>query len=743
MTTASPALFPARSRLSIPSAGRPLSTVTEERAHFVRRAVGEVERALGEVELRSEFQAVFGARWIEGELVESGEPLTHRAAWAIVGMWIVGRLLGRLSSGATLADAECWFTADRPTLATLIPEATGHAAIELLNRACLDEDFADLLPYILEPHGPGSRASVMRDPTTSVARNAKRANGVFYTPADVAEFMAGRVLDGFDGDLLTSRCLDPACGTGVFLRAMLRLVSERRDLAPSERLAYATRCLFGFDVSPLAVDAACFVLLHDCITPDSTVSPWAAWHALRLNFCATNTLSVTRAECDASCTQRRDTQEALLTVPDARPESFPAAMSRHTPVANWLEIDDHATPLSRIFPEAHYGFELLIGNPPYARIGAQPHAAFLCSHYDSLGDTISTRDDLYPLFVEMMWRLMRARHSAAALVVPLSIAYHTGSQFCSCRCAMMQAGGRWSFAFFDREPHALFGEDVKTRNAIIIRHESAADPERGERSRVEVGPLNKWTSRSRAAMFEAIEFTPTGDWDIQRGVPKLEGAEQAFAAAAVAKRTDRLGDLCMGMRSCSPSDALNAPSRPTVFVASTAYNFLGVFRHHRKPPRLSHPMSENPLHALEFSNEGAASRALAILSSRLVFWWWHVHCDGFHVPRQFIERLPFGPTCLKPEHVARLEVAGESLWSELQEHQFVSVNGGRATIGYRPLGCERTRDAIDETLLVALGLPARFGDELRSFVHNTVIVDRSEQRRRDLRERFGMQEATE
>jgi hypothetical protein len=623
----------------------------------------------------------------------------------------------------------------------LIPQETHNAALELLNRVCIDEDFADLLPYILEPHGPGSRSSVLRDPRTSVARNAKRANGVFYTPADVAEFMAARMLDEFDGDLLTSRCLDPACGTGVFLRAMLRVVSDRLQLGASERLAYATRCLFGFDLSPLAVDAACFVLLHDCIAVDAAIGPWVAWQALRLNFCAANTLRVTLVEGAASCTRRRDTQQALLTSSDARPESYPSAKPQQSSIANWLAMDDHAIPLPRIFPEAGDGFELLIGNPPYAPISTQAHPTFLCSKYDSLGSSISKRDDLYPLFIEMMWRLTRAKHSAAALVVPLSIAYHTGSQFCSCRRAMMQAGGRWSFAFFDREPHALFGEDVKTRNAIVIRHESTTEPQRGDRSRIEVGPLNKWTSRSRVAMLKTIEFTPL-DWDIQGGVPKLEGIEQALAAAALATRPGRFSDLCVGVRSCAPSAALDEPSRPTVFVASTAYNFIGVFRHHRVRPPLNHPLSENALHALDFKNDKTANLALAILSSRLVFWWWHVHCDGFHVPRQFIERLPIGPTCFRSEHSASLEAAGESLWTELQKHQFVSVNGGRATIGYRPLACADTRDAIDATLLAALELPARFGDELRLFVHNTVIVDRSDQRRRAVCQRFGMQEAT-
>lgn len=38
----------------------------------------------------------------------------------------------------------------------------------------------------------------MRDPTTRTAREAKRRSGIFYTPADVAEYMAGGVLSRQD-----------------------------------------------------------------------------------------------------------------------------------------------------------------------------------------------------------------------------------------------------------------------------------------------------------------------------------------------------------------------------------------------------------------------------------------------------------------------------------------------------------------------------------------------------------------
>ena len=71
----------------------------------------------------------------------------------------------------------------------------------------------------------------------------------------------------------------------------------------------------------------------------------------------------------------------------------------------------------------------------------------------------------------MMWQLARPGRSASGMVVPLSLGCSRRTQLTALRRAIAASGGRWRFAFFDREPHALFGEDVKTRNTIAFRHD--------------------------------------------------------------------------------------------------------------------------------------------------------------------------------------------------------------------------------------------------------------------------------
>ena len=177
-----------------------------------------------------------------------------------------------------------------------------------------------------------------------------------------------------------------------------------------------------------------------------------------------------------------------------------------------------------------------------------------------------------------------------------------------------------------------------------------------------------------------------------------------------------------------------------VFVASTAYNFLNVFRSITPDPDLPYPLTENPVHCLEFAREETAELAFAILSSSLTFWLWHAEGDGFHVGACFIQGLPFGRSSFAPTKAEILRQAGRTLWHALQPNRIVSVNRGKQTIAYRPLACERERGAIDDVLLEAAQLPKSFKCSLREFVKSTVIVDKADRRRDRLKSLFNFME---
>ncbi len=671
---------------------------------------------------------VLASRWRDEPLARS-ESLGLQAAWALVSMRIVGRLLGQLDASATFRDAELWFLGSVRTpslLSDALVEIISHQAIRDLEAFEYDENLRDLLPYVLDAIGPGSRASVMKDPNTRAARRAKKTSGVFYTPADVAEYITREAIDQHpDAPELT--VLDPACGSGVFIRAALQNLYA---MGGGDRLSIAEQSLFGIDVNPLAIEAACFVLLHDCLLQTTAGrSPWSVWHRIRCNFCVMDALTIVRATSSTQADKAR-TEVAILREQLKRGSYVPPSCSTidiEAPTA----LFGMGVELSSFFPSIADGAGVLVGNPPYAAVGERDDAAALEHRYQSLASGRVANADLYPVFIEMMWRLTREDCHSAGMVVPLSIAYSSRPQMTACRRAMTSANGRWRFAFFDREPHALFGEEVKTRNAIVF-HDRSMGAAPSDVTTFETGPLRKWTSRQRPSLFGSIHFTPLDVDGISRGIPKLDGSDAAAVYRQVSQMTSHLRSVCLRVGTSLPEHAARDNSTPCVFVAGTAYNFLNVFRPHRHLPESSNPWSASALTMLEFADEQMAAVSFALLSSRFSYWLWHVKEDGFHVTRSFVASFPFPPQI----EIGRLSELGIELWDELQDDQVVSVNGGRQTVAYRPHSYGRTRDEIDTVILDALGIDRSFVAYLRAFTRSLVTVDEHDESRRRFTDHF-------
>jgi len=736
MTRAAASVRSPQIRLSVPSPGQTLTSVTEQRAQHVRAAVKLLEGAFKVPEISNAFELMFAPRFTALPN-EPPEVVGRQAAWALVNVFLAARTAEVLTANGTLSDAEDWFLGDwrgsLPSLASHLPVATAQAATQSLSQIEIDSHFFELLPYILDPYGPGSRLSVIRDPRTLSAREAKRREGAFYTPSDVAQYMVASVLEDQADDCARLTCLDPSCGTGVFLLAQIRAVANvHKDDPGFSKLDYALAHLYGFDLNALAVEACTFVLLQECLPEIRLrgIAPWSAWHALRLNITALDAIRVVLEE-DRDANEiahlRRGilrqlfTQEASKTLPQ-RFSSVPP--HRPMSIGGWLGSNESVISLARICPDVREGFDIVIGNPPYADLGQRKDTSLLRAIYSCLDqDGGAVHVNSYLLFVEMMWRLTRPGRNSSALVVPLSIAYHRGNLYRRCRRAMRLHGGRWRCAFFDREPHALFGEDVKTRNAILLRNEGQDTPRRGQPAELETGPLLKWTSRTRESLFSTINFTPLGQFPFAPGLPKLRGLEQANAFRSLMARTDTLRNFPTRIASYALREVVGVDHRAVVFIGNTAYNFLNVFRSLPDSFCERASLSESNVLGLQFGLEEEAELAFALLSSRFTYWLWRVLGDGFHVSRWFVETIPFGRSSFNSEQAARLQTSGRILWNAVQHHHLVSINRGKRSVAYRPLACESLRDEIDHVLLAAAAIPPSFAVSVLEFVRDTVVVD--------------------
>ena len=704
-TAAMPAFPSPRPSLAIPRRGHVLTTVAEEYGRPVLDAVAILTHALKSRASAGAYQSYISRRVPEpGAWVVRSD--AEMMAWTLVSAWLTGFTTRTITGASGLRDAARWFFggALESSLATLIPERSLIRADAAL-AACGDPaGYLELLPYVLDPHGPGSRLSIRRNARTRAARDKKRAEGVYYTPSDVAAYMVRECLEGIDGNDGPPAFFDPACGTAVFLRAALASLKEVWPDHSAQSLAQ-TR-LYGTDIDPWALDAAAFVLLADCLidSVDSHIAPLPFWHRLRLNFACIDALRLDPP--------RRD--RALSSVSDES-SVFDSLAAGRLPTPDESALFNDRVPLSQLFTFLPDAPLIVIGNPPYTVLGDRDDYATLSALFAILGGKAGPTSEVYPLFVEQMVRLVPDAPASGALVLPLSLACNIGGQFARTRALVEKTAGTWRFAFFDREPHALFGEDIKTRNTILLWHR---DKEDGQ-SAIKSGPLRKWRGDSRAEMFTTIRFTPVTS-AIRSGIPKIDGAFQAHAVEVLAKRWDRFEHASAIICRMPLAQALKS-NQHTVFAGATAYNFLNVFL---KPPsgllETVPALSEHPLHAMDFPTEEAATAAFALLSSHLVYWWWHVTGDGFHVTRRFLAGLPFGVDALSDPSRAALAACGKKLWSLINTAPIISVNRGRTSLAFSPNGSNDVRREIDQILVGLAGLESAFVEELQRFTAHTI-----------------------
>jgi SAM-dependent methyltransferase len=661
--------------LASPAPGRSFLPYVEASAVEVRRSIKAIAR-----EINADHLPLLYAPRVGGlgfTVTDAGERLGR----AVVAQWLCGIAVGAFDATASLGDAEEWFFGDAAT------ELRGSATA--FNRPSLtmtsDEAYA-LLPYVLDRHRPGTRRELLRGEDSRLDRRRRKRDGVYYTPADVADAMT-RLLGSFG----RGSVIDPACGTGVFLRAAV----ERGASVDS---------VYGVDVDEHAVEAATFVLLAAALrTGTRTCSPWARWHQLRINFACMNSLRLRRGGGSQTRCEEVSTVKSLLG--DDAPLLVPESHASRA----WL---------GELFPQLDTGADAVISNPPYAPLGESASGVDPAS-FAAYGSTVRSSDRMEAAFAEFAWKLT-VPNGAAALVLPLSVATSSRPEFVRLRSEIERIPGCFSFAMFDRAPDALFGDDVKTRNVIML-YES----KQGAGTAIGTTQLLRWTSRNRTDFLRSFQFTEvkTG---IASLVPKVGTSEEAKLYEALRSLEGCLGESVVASRVVLPQTSSGGGDQ-TVLVAPTAYNWIGVARETRPFAEQGHSSTSGMLE-LTFGDPVTANAAFALLSSKFVLWLWRAESDGFHVTTSFVLRLPFSLDRLSEHALCRLAVAGADLWQEAQGHPTISVNRRRTTVGFATSAMSLSAE-IDREVAEVFGLPAGVRDVVRGWHDTLLVVDFAEERR--------------
>ena len=151
-------------------------------------------------------------------------------------------------------------------------------------------DYEPRLTYAPAPRGRINRPTVALESGSGV----RKATGTFYTPQPIADYLVRRTLGPLTRDaradqILQLRIVDPAMGSGAFLVAACRYLSQAYeqalvrdglctpgDLDEDARVAIrrtvADRCLYGVDLNPMAVQLARLSLWLATLAADRPLS---------------------------------------------------------------------------------------------------------------------------------------------------------------------------------------------------------------------------------------------------------------------------------------------------------------------------------------------------------------------------------------------------------------------------------------------------------------------------------------
>ena len=116
--------------------------------------------------------------------------------------------------------------------------------------------------------GAEAEAEINPDKSFKSRTHSQRSQGAYYTPPRLAELAVDIATEGWN-TLLDKRCLDPACGSGVFLVILfIRMAEEWRKRNPNattrrrydELMRLLSENLRGIDIHPTACLVTCFSL---------------------------------------------------------------------------------------------------------------------------------------------------------------------------------------------------------------------------------------------------------------------------------------------------------------------------------------------------------------------------------------------------------------------------------------------------------------------------------------------------
>lgn len=458
-----------------------------------------------------------------------------------------------------------------------------------------------------------------------------------------------------------SKVMDIACGCGAFLIGAIKRLEE---VTGKSRINLIEKNIFGVDISQHAIERAKNIL----------------------------------------------TLFALLNGEDRREIHF------NLFCADSLTFNFHKILLENNLPQ---GFDVIVGNPPYSTLPKNYNISKISPKFKTVL-TEGNPPNLYVLFVELMISIVNKSRGSLGVIIPLSLAYSSNKSIQKLRQIISSTNGEWFLSFFDRSPDSLFGDNVKTRNSIILSHFNSKI-----KNNIAVTKLIRWNSRIRNKLFDNITYQTIEDFACDQYLPKISTISELETLISLKSTKNKLRHFI------NPLPLLERErDSGYLYYYSTAYNWLPVFK---EPPNLyfqTTPEQANNSNKIQLPDSNT-DLLYAILNSRLVYWLWLVVGDGFHLTENFLNEIPVNPKSFSSSSLKALTRLGKKLWNKAKKYPIVKTNRGVRVYNFNMLRCAKIIEEIDKVIISELDIAPEFNKFLKNRYLEHVSAGRNNYRNKE------------
>ncbi|MFW6015555.1 MAG: Eco57I restriction-modification methylase domain-containing protein [bacterium] len=601
-------------------------------------------------------------------------------------------------------------------------------------------DFIKLMPYVLETFEYETNDLHINN-TKMFEKNKKKVNGIYYTPEDVVNFITDKAIDNYlniigfkdkdNKDKITSlvelRILDGACGTGVFLQNALEnviplyksLIDKNLNTLLNIKCPFIlaiSNNIYGVDKSITAVESSIFTLIISNIKylTTSKYSPLELYKLLSLNIKCGDSITSAHLkddnnEAEINLNYRESLRYKILN------KEYDSENRKEKGRIFSYKRENYGLFYEYEFPEVfknNKGFNCVLGNPPYAK-------ANNLTSLQTRSYSFNNESNLFLFFIENMMKLT-AEQSSSGLIVPLSFSYNSKKDYKLLRKKISGENATWEMAFFDRSPDSIFGDNVKTRVAIIFR---LKDNEKN--NSIQTTKLLRWNSNNRDKLFNEIKFSPAMQTNISDYIPKIQTPLELSCYKKLYNHKLRLKDIITTVSNKDLGSKISEATSDSIYFYSTAYNWIPVFI---KPPKsFDKEGNEILLNSLWAINCMANKYFIfSLLTSTLTYWLWIVQGDSFHLSKTFIKELPYHNEVFSQNIIDKLTCLGRRLWDDIKTKEIYNTNSGKKIGNFSFIKSRDIILEIDKIIISELNLDNKFEDYLKKWYHYMLSAGRSD-----------------